>query len=168
MLQNLALILFPAMMAFAAVSDLLTMTIPNKISLVLVAAYFILAAWLGTPWDAVALHVGAGLCVLALTLLAYLPGWIGGGDAKLAAATALWIGWENLVDYGILASLAGGGVTLIVLAIGWLDFYEYFRAFPFARLLARKFNCVPYGIALAIGGLLIYPHTEMWRGLAAL
>ena len=39
---------------------------------------------------------------------------------------------------------------------------------PFVRLLARNVNCVPYGIALAAGGLLIYPHTEIWRSISGL
>lgn len=168
MLQNFALILFPTLMVFAALSDLLTMTIPNRISLVLISLYFILAVWLGSDWRVIGLHVLAGVAVLAIALLAYAPGWIGGGDAKLVGAIALWVGWEHLLDYGLMASLAGGLVTLAVLVIASLDFSPGLHELPFVRLLAKKVNCVPYGVALAIGGLLIYPQTEIWRGLSAL
>lgn len=168
MLNNLALILFPLLMAFAAFSDLLTMTIPNRVSLILVLAYFLLSAWLGTGWETVGLHLFAGMTVLGLALLAYLPGWIGGGDAKLAAATALWIGWEHLLDYGLLASFAGGVLTLAVMAIAWFDFYPHLQSLPFVRLLVKKVNCVPYGVALGVGGLLTYPQTDVWLGLSAL
>jgi prepilin peptidase CpaA len=168
MLQNFALILFPMLMVFAAFSDLLTMTIPNRISLVLILLYFILAACLGSDWQTIGLHVFAGVLVLAIALLAYLPGWIGGGDAKLVGAIALWIGWEHLLDYGIMASLAGGLLTLVVLAIASLDFSPELNALPCVRLVAKKVNCVPYGVALAIGGLLVYPQTQIWQGLSAL
>ena len=101
MLQHFALIIFPALMSFAAASDFLTMKIPNLLSLVLVFGYFVFAAWFGYSWESVALHALAAFLVLVLALLAYLPGWIGGGDVKLAAATALWVGWEHLLGYGI-------------------------------------------------------------------
>lgn len=168
MTQNVALIFFPTLMIFSALSDFLTMTIPNRVSIMLVIGYFALSIWLGAPLEIIALHVACGLLVLACAFVAFLRGWIGGGDAKLAAATALWIGWENLIGYGVLSSFAGGLLTLVIMAVGWCDFYEYFRSIPFARRLAEKVNCVPYGIALAIGGLLVYPHTEIWRQLSTL
>jgi len=166
MLQHFALIIFPALMSFAAASDFLTMKIPNLLSLVLVFGYFVFAAWFGYSWESVALHALAAFLVLVLALLAYLPGWIGGGDVKLAAATALWVGWEHLLGYGILTSFAGGILTLLVLGVAYLDFYPWISSAPFIRLLSRKVNCVPYGIALAAGGLLIYPHTEIWRSIS--
>ena len=42
-------------------------------------------------------------------------GWIGGGDAKLAAATALWFGFDFLLDYLVYASLFGGVLTLVLI-----------------------------------------------------
>jgi prepilin peptidase CpaA len=168
MLQNLALILFPMLMAFAGASDLLTMRIPNQVSVALALAYFVLAAWLGASWETLVLHAIAGIVVLGLALLAYLPGWIGGGDAKLVAATAVWVGWEHLLDYGVMASVAGGLVTIVVIGIAWFDLSPIFTKFPFVRLLAKRVNCVPYGVALAIGGVFVYPQTEIWQGLAAL
>ena len=42
-------------------------------------------------------------------------GWIGGGDAKLAAVTSLWLGFGNLLDYFFIASIGGGLLTLLVL-----------------------------------------------------
>lgn len=168
MLQHLALVTFPALMTFAAASDLLTMKIPNLVSLILLLAYFVLAALLGFSWDTVGLHLLSALVVFGLALLLYLAGLIGGGDAKLAAATALWVGWEHLLGYGVLASFAGGVLTLVIIAVGYLDFYPFMQSLPFMRLLARKVNCVPYGVALGAGGLLIYPHTEVWRGISGL
>src|ERR1700733_5632481 len=78
------LILFPAVMAVAASSDLLTMTISNRISIVLAVGFFALAAMSGTSLPDVLSHVGAAALVLAVTFVFFIRGWIGGGDAKLA------------------------------------------------------------------------------------
>src|SRR5207248_11420689 len=85
------LLLFPALMASAASSDLLTMTISNRVSLILVGSFFVLAIWSGMPLADIGMHAGAGLAVLVVTFTFFACGWIGGGDAKLAAATALWL-----------------------------------------------------------------------------
>ena len=109
------LLLFPAMMAFAASTDLFTMTISNRVSIILAAGFVLLAALQGMPLVDVGSHFAAGLLVLAVGFVFFSRGWIGGGDAKLAAATALWLGWGNLYEYLIDASLLGGALTLLIL-----------------------------------------------------
>ena len=42
-------------------------------------------------------------------------GWIGGGDAKLAAAAALWIGWGSLLDFGLSTAIYGGVLTVALM-----------------------------------------------------
>src|SRR3954454_24121641 len=91
------LLLFPALMAFAASSDRLTMTISNRVSLILAGSFFALAIWSGMPLGQIGMHVAAGLAVLVVTFTFFTRGWIGGGDAKLAAATALWVGFAPLL-----------------------------------------------------------------------
>src|SRR5436305_13007587 len=104
------LLLFPALMAFAASSDLLTMTISNRVSLILVGSFFALAIWSGMPLPDIGMHIGAGLAVLVVTFTFFAMGWIGGGDAKLAAATALWLGFDQLLNYLTIPSLLGRGL----------------------------------------------------------
>src|SRR3954451_24241235 len=87
------LLVFPGLMAYAAASDLLTMTIPNRRSLALVAAFALFAVASGVSAEAMLLHLAAGAVVLAGTFAMFAFGWIGGGDAKLAAVTALWLGF---------------------------------------------------------------------------
>src|SRR5437868_14828799 len=83
------LLLFPALMAFAAASDLFTMTISNRVSLALVAGFFALAVAGGmAPYDMLN-HVGAGALVLAGAFTCFAMGWVGGGDAKVAGSVAL-------------------------------------------------------------------------------
>ncbi len=80
------LMLFPALMAFAAASDLLTMTIPNRISLALLAGFFVLAPLTGMGVHEILNHAGAGALVLVVAFGMFAMGWVGGGDAKVAAA----------------------------------------------------------------------------------
>ena len=83
------LVLFPALMAFAASSDLLTMTISNWLSLALTAGFFLLTLMTGMSLHEIGMHLAAGGVVLAISFTFFSLGWIGGGDAKLVSATAL-------------------------------------------------------------------------------
>ena len=93
MFDSLALLVFPLLMIFAALADLFTMTIPNRVSLVLIAAYLLLALYLRLPLATVGLHVSCGLAMLALTFMMFQMGWIGGGAlAGMAGAVRIWAG----------------------------------------------------------------------------
>jgi len=111
------LLFFPALMIFAAFSDLFTMTISNRISIALVVTFFLLAFAFRLPMEAIGQHALCAAAVLALTFLFFNLHWIGGGDAKLAAATALWLGFDHLFDYGVYAALFGGALTLAILLL---------------------------------------------------
>jgi prepilin peptidase CpaA len=159
MTDAIRLLLFPAMMAFAASSDLLTMTISNRISLVLVGAFFALAVSMGMPLAEIGTHIGAAAVVLVVAFGFFARGWIGGGDAKLAAATALWLGFDQLLNYLTIASLLGGVMTLIIMRFRLMPLPAMLADQEWAKRLHRMDAGVPYGIALALAALAIYPHT---------
>jgi prepilin peptidase CpaA len=159
------LLLFPALMAFAAASDLFTMTISNRVSLALVAGFLILAVAGGMDLPDILSHIGAGAAVLVVAFSCFAMGWVGGGDAKVASTVALWFGFAHLMDYLLYASVFGGALTLLLLQ---------FRQWPLPYTLAgqawltklhAKESGVPYGIALAIGALMIYPETEWVKAI---
>ena len=161
------LLVFPALMAFAASSDLLTMTISNRLSLVLTGGFFLLALASGMSLAVVGMHLAAAALVLTMAFICFSRGWIGGGDAKLAAATALWFGFNHLLDYLVYASLFGGALTVLLIQ---------FRQLPLPAMLARqkwilrlheKGGGVPYGIALAAAALVVYPETGWMRAFGA-
>jgi prepilin peptidase CpaA len=159
-----ALLLFPAMMAFAASSDLFTMTISNRISIILVAGFFVMAYVAGMSPNDVLSHVGASFTVLAVTFVFFARGWIGGGDAKLAATTALWLGFDHLMAYALYASLFGGALTLAMIRFRLMPLPAFLAEQEWARRLHKLDGGVPYGIALAAAALLIYPDT-LWMRL---
>lgn len=154
------LLLFPSLMAFAAASDLFTMTISNRVSLALAAGFLALALLSGMEFYDILSHVGAGATVLAVAFACFAMGWVGGGDAKVAASAALWFGFDHLLNYLVYASLLGGALTLLL-----LQFRQWPLPYPFAgqawllRLHAKE-SGIPYGIALAIGALAVYPETQ--------
>ena len=165
--DTIRLMLFPALMAFAASSDLLTMTISNRVSLILAAGFLVLALASGMSVADMLSHVGAACVVLVVAFAFFSRGWIGGGDAKLAAATALWLGFDHLLPYLIYASLFGGALTLLLIQ---------FRLAPLPAVLARqawlqrlheKNGGIPYGIALAAAALAVYPETP-WMAAVGL
>lgn len=165
-LELVVLGLFPAAMAFAAASDLVSMTISNRVSLALIIGFFLVAWLTGMGWADIGRHLLAGAVVLVVAFGFFSRGWIGGGDAKLAAATALWLGFSHLMEYLLIASVAGGILTLGLLQL---------RTLPMPTLLARQkwiarlhnFETgIPYGIALALAGLLVYPETSFMQALA--
>jgi prepilin peptidase CpaA len=163
LIDTLRLLLFPAMMAFAASSDLLTMTISNRVSLILVGGYFALALAIGASLGDVLSHMGAGLLVLVCTFVFFARGWIGGGDAKLAAATALWLGFDHLIAYLLYASLLGGALTFLVIQFRALPLPALLVGREWAERLHQQDAGIPYGIALAAAALLVYPHTEWMK-----
>ena len=159
------LLLFPVLMAFAASSDLLTMTISNRLSLALAGSFFPLTIVIGMSLPAIGMHLAAAALVLAVCFGFFSMGWMGGGDAKLAAATTLWFGFDYLLDYLIYASLFGGALTLLLIQ---------FRKLPLPEALARQSwilrlhetgGGVPYGIALAAAALTVYPKTAWMPAL---
>ena len=153
------LMLFPAMMAFAASSDLLTMTISNRVSLILMGGFFALAIAGGMGATEMLGHIGAGCLVLVAAFGFFTRGWIGGGDAKLAAATALWLGFDHLLPYLVYASLFGGALTLILLQCRMSPLPGPLARQEWLERLHRKDAGVPYGIALAAAALAVYPDT---------
>jgi prepilin peptidase CpaA len=162
------IVFFPAALALAASMDLLTMTIPNRVCAALAIGYFVLALAIGVSFGDILVNLSCAAAVLAVMFTLFACGVIGGGDAKLAAAISLWLGWGTIFDYGLTAALYGGALTLVIL-LGrrlalpvWLSRHEWI-----ARLHDGKTG-VPYGIALAAAGMMLYPHTEIWQAVAKL
>ena len=158
------LLVFPALMAFAASSDLFTMTISNRVTLVLVGGFVAMAFMSGMSPSDVLAHAGAAATVLAVTFVFFARGWIGGGDAKLAAATALWLGFDHLVVYLLYASIFGGVLTLAMIRFRLMPLPQVLAEQEWVKRLHRLDGGVPYGIALAAAALLIYPDTA-WMQL---
>lgn len=162
MIAAAGLILFPMMMAYAASSDLLTVKISNKLNLALAVAYFGMAAATGQSMNIIMVNVACGVVMLLLTFAMFSAGWMGGGDAKLAAATTLWMGFPLVLEYALAASFLGGALTLALLFARRHVLPDFMMRQKWIAHLHDKSTGIPYGIALAAGGLLLYPQTDIW------
>jgi prepilin peptidase CpaA len=162
-LQTLLLIVFPALAIVAALSDATTMTIPNWISALLVVAFFPAALAVGLPAPVIGLSVALCFGALVIGMGMFALHWIGGGDAKLFAASALWLGLAGAAPFLVWTAIAGGVLALALLGArrmasdigvpfrqpGWME-----------RLLAPKGD-IPYGIAIAAGALAAFPQSGL-------
>ena len=162
MLEALILIVFPFCMAFAAISDALSMTIQNRVSLVLAATFLAVAPLTGMDWTVYGWHLAAGALVLAVTFGLFALGGMGGGDAKLLAATSVWMGFNAcLMKYVVVSALIGGLLTVAILIYRKSALADFTRNSPVLRHFANEAAGVPYGIALGLGGLIAYPDSPL-------
>ena len=164
MLEALIFVVFPFCMVFAAVSDMLSMTIANRVSLILIAGFAVAAPLTGMEWSVVGWHFAAAGLVLAFTFSLFALGAMGGGDAKLMAASALWMGMSvHLVAYVIYASVLGGLLTLLLVAYRGSPLSMLTGTNMFLRHFADPKAGIPYGVALGVSGLIVYPSTPLMQ-----
>lgn len=160
----LGTVIFVGCMTAAMLSDLLSMTIPNRLQAALAGGFVLCALMSGWTLQAAGLHVIVGIIALLLTFGCFVAGWMGGGDAKLIAATALWFGpTPHLLDYLFNAALFGGFLTLGLLAARAVVAPTTGVAF-LDRLLGRETG-VPYAVALGPAGLVAFASSP-WANAA--
>ena len=156
MLVLSAKLFFAAVMIWAAASDLTTMTIPNRIVMVLLAGFVILA-----PLTDVQMFQAAagGTIALLISFILFSRGWIGGGDAKLVAVAGLWIGVDQLGLFLLTTSLFGAILTLAVLMFRAVTLQPYLSDLTWVARLHRPGGGIPYGVAIAGAGCAVLIGT---------
>ena len=165
-LEYLLVLIFPSLMAFAAMMDLFTMTIPNRISILLVSAFVVVAPLTGMGWGDYLVHVTTGLAVLALGVVLFAVGFLGGGDAKLLAAASLWLGFENLLQYVVLVAILGGLLSGVLLVYRGILPPRWLTSHAWAMRLHDRTEGIPYGLALAGAALWVFPTTVWFNTVA--
>jgi prepilin peptidase CpaA len=161
--QAILFIALPALLVYACFSDLFTMRISNRTCLAVLALFPLAAFAAGMAPAAVGMHLLAGLAVLAVSFTLFSLRWIGGGDAKLVAASAVWFGFEALTDYLVLSCLLGGGLTVLILLARSMPLPLKLVGHGWAERLHAPSTGVPYGIALGVAAMAMLPHSAVWR-----
>ena len=159
---------YVALLLAAAAFDAGRFVIPNWISVALVALFglALLAHPVSPDWLA---HLGAMGLVLAVMLVAYRFGVVGGGDLKLMTAVSLWVGLDALPQLLLWTALAGGGVALGLIVLrrligGLLVAQPFVGTVTLPRLLLPG-EAIPYGVAIAAGAILVarnLPHLGLF------
>ncbi len=161
--EILIIVALPLLLAVAAGWDIASFTIPNYLTLALVAAFAVFAVAANLSFATTGWHILAGFTGLFIGFTLFALGYIGGGDAKLFAAVVLWLGLKDLLAYALLASVLGGVLTLSLMLL---------RRYPLPNFLMRQAwlvklhdpcSGIPYGVALAAGAFFLLPSTEVFR-----
>jgi prepilin peptidase CpaA len=153
-IKTLVLGLFAALVIVAALKDISSFTIPNWISAALALGFAPAAMIVGVSLGGIGISFGVGVGVLILAAAMFAFGWIGGGDAKLMAAAALWVGLKGLAPFALYTGLAGGALALGLVAMRSAWIRPLAEAGPaWARRLATPGEAAPYGVAIAVGAL---------------
>lgn len=158
----------------AAFRDATTMTIPNWVSLFILGGFFLVTpfmwqAWgvTGAPWAIFGEHVFVGVSVFLVGFTMFALGWLGGGDAKLMAATAFWWQWPDLLHYLVYTTLAGGVLAIFVL-VGRQFIPVKLLTSEWLHRLIKDEKHIPYGLALAFGALVTLPQSKIFMAAAGI
>ncbi|MEM9331466.1 MAG: prepilin peptidase [Pseudomonadota bacterium] len=159
MLENSLILFFPFLMIYAAMSDLFSMTISNKISLVLMAGFMVFAFLIGMSWEAIVWHWAMFAIVLLVGFTLFAFNLLGGGDAKLAASTALWFGWDHILEYIYISSIFGALLALLLVVFRAQTLPMRMSKVEWIERIHKPGGMMPYGVALGAGALMVYPGT---------
>ena len=154
-----ATVCFAATTVWAGVMDLITMKIRNDLVLLLLATYAALAPLAGFGAVEIGTSAAAASAVLVCMFGFFSMGWVGGGDAKLAAVIALWVGAEHTLAYLSSTAIFGGVLTLLLLQFRSMVLPTFCLRVPWVLNLHTSGSGVPYGIAIAAGALFTFPST---------
>ena len=162
----LLLSVLPALVIAAGLNDLTTMTIPNWISLALIVAFFPAALVMGLAPGQIAIHLGVGLLALFVGAGMFALNWIGGGDAKLMAASCLWLGLNGSGMFLLWTGVYGGFFCLaLIFARSQAMGYAH-KGPPWVERLLEPKGDIPYGVAIAAGALMAFPDSTLMRVFA--
>jgi len=155
-------LIFPLCLAFAALMDLLTMTIPNRVSIILAASFLLVSACSGLSLPGLGLHLAGGAIVFAVCFALFSFNVMGGGDAKLLSASALWFGFDqSLLLFVTYVAYIGGLLTILIIVLRSRKEALLATGLPLPHSLLDA-SKIPYGIAIAIGGFLAYPSSPFF------
>ncbi|MBO0131393.1 A24 family peptidase [Agrobacterium burrii] len=157
----------PLCLAFAALNDLFSMTIPNRIPLILLFSFVVVAPFTGMDLQAFAMSIAAAAAVFLACFALFAANSMGGGDAKLLTAATVWYGFNSsLIEFLLAVTIIGGVLTIGILLLRSRsqEIMAIGIPIPDSLLVAKK---IPYGIGIAIAGLLTYGEAPLVKAAIA-
>ena len=138
-----------ALLLAAVASDAAWRRVPNVLPVAVAVLGGIARATIAGPRAAL-FGYGASAVLLAALVVPWSFRLVGGGDVKLASACATWLGFSRLPVFLLVASLAGGIVTLLMFVRTWRSLASADAAGEGTRTVETR---VPYSLAIAAGAL---------------
>ena len=145
--------ILPSLLLVAAINDVKTHKIPNWISVALLIGFLLFSLFDGLSLTTIAIHMGVGLSVLMCGFILFAFNIIGGGDAKLLASAAIWMGPAAALPFGFLTVFAGGIFSFAVIIFRRVPLPATAFKFDWVMRLHMDGGGIPYGVAIAIGGI---------------
>ena len=154
--------LFATPQLVAALNDANAMKIPNRIPLIVLGAYFLMVPFTWAGFPIFFEHLAVGLTLFAVGFAMFAFGWMGGGDAKLLAATAFWFTWPDAFAYMVYTALFGGALTLFIM-LGRSYIPVRVMTSQWAQTMFKDETKIPYGLALAAGAIAVLPTSQIFK-----
>lgn len=164
---SIIFLVLPLCLVFSAMNDLISMTIPNRIPIILLGSFILVAPFSGMDWQTFAMSIAAATLVFFACFALFAANVMGGGDAKLLTAAAAWYGFNlSLIEFLLAVTMVGGVLTLGILLLRTRsqEILAIGIPIPDSLLVAKK---IPYGIGIAIAGLLTYGETPLVKAAIA-
>ena len=159
----LFLAVYPAALLIAAVNDIYEFKIPNWISLLLVVTFLLAGMAIGAPFSLILEGVMLGFGVLVVGFLLFARNIIGGGDAKLLAATSAWIGFSGLSTFLVSTAMAGAGLAIFLMLFRKTPAFPFYAHAPWLFRLHQTQADIPYAVAICVGGLVSFEQTTFFQ-----
>ena len=170
MLHILSLALLPTLLIIAATSDAMTYRIPNWLTILTALLFFPMAFATAMPLVGLGWHLAAGVLLFTIGFILFQFGLLGGGDAKMFAAAGLWFGMANVTSFVTQTAIAGLIQVVFMMVWSLIMLSTEFngtqsRLSGFWAKLKPMTPNVPFGFAIALGGIVAFRDTWWLHGL---
>jgi len=163
MVEAAIFVILPLCLAMAAFSDILTMKIPNRVSVVLALSFFVVAPFSGMDLVTFGWSLAAAIVVFAGCFALFAFNVMGGGDAKILSAAALWYGFNiDLVAFLTLTGVFGGGLALLILFVRANQNILLVTPLPIPMHFFKDRAGIPYGVAIGAAAFATFPDSQIF------
>jgi prepilin peptidase CpaA len=155
--MNALCVLIGGVLIAAAISDVISLRIPNYLSIALVALFAAYAV-MALPLADVLWHMLAGSVVLGVGIALFAFGLVGGGDIKLLAAVTLFVGWSLLLPLLFVIAMIGGVLAVLIVTLRVRGIMRLLTAMGLRGAIFESERAyVPYAVAIVAGWFIVGP-----------
>lgn len=160
MIEAAIFVVFPLCVVMAAFCDFISMKIPNRISVILAFSFLAIAPFSGMDLATFGWSLVAAVAVFTSCFALFALNVMGGGDAKILTAAALWYGFSpELLSFLAFTGLFGGGLALIVLMVRANQNLLIVTPIPIPMHFFKDRAGIPYGVAIGAAALMTFPDS---------
>jgi prepilin peptidase CpaA len=157
-------LVFPVLVSVAAIFDASSMIIPNWLNALIAALFVPVALAANMELAAIGWNLALGVAVFAVGAGLFFLRVMGGGDVKMIAACAVWLGLPLMTPFLLFTAIAGGALAAIALVARRIVPAGVSEA-GWTRWLTVRRTGVPYGIAIAAGAIFVWGQSALGGGL---